>query len=198
MTLKWYDEALENKLSRLFSNVISASPDEAMYLSNKNGKVTLPLISMYRMSNSINWEDYNFAESNLTGWNSGSISSDQDDSIRELIMTKAIPVDLTYQIDIWSSDRETLDHVYHDLVFTLLVRPNIKVDMHNQLSNKIFALRLTGEQYSTDISQFNQSNRLYRYSLTYQVNDARLLYNEELSYKYEDVSINIAIKANRS
>lgn len=185
MTLELYDEAVERKLKKLFPNVIGASPNEAMWSSNKNGKVELPLVSFYRINNPIDWSSYNNAE--LFGTKGYTRSYNDDDN--SIGKTLSISVTLTYQIDLWAADRKTSDQLFQDMVFALILHPNIQLDMKGTEKDKVFSLRLLDSQNSTDIPSFARNNRIYRYTMTYQVNEARLMYQYNDKYPVKEIPI---------
>ena len=185
MTLELYDEALEKKLKKLFPNIIGASPDEAMWSSNKDGKVSLPLISFYRVNNPIDWNNYNNAEVFGTRGYTRSVNEDTG----EIGKTLSISVTLTYQIDLWAADRKTVDQLFQDVLFALLLHPYIELDMSGTEKDKVFSLRLIDSQNSTDIPSFSRNNRIYRYTLTYQVNEARLMYQYNNKYSVKSIPV---------
>lgn len=183
MTLKLYDEALERKLKKIFPNVKSAPPEEALfYSSDSDAKVKLPLITMYRMSNPIDWNSYSFAETN-TGF-------DMSDNDRTL----TISVNINYQIDIWGANRTVVDDLFKDLVFYMIRKPYITLDMQGSEHDKMFSLRLIDDQSASDISSFSDNNRLYRYSLTYEVREARLMQHAKKDYIIHEVPVDIDSK----
>lgn len=189
MTLELYDEAVERKLKKLFDNVIGAPSNEALWSSNKNGKVSLPLISFYRTSNPIDWTNYNNAE--LFG--TKGYRRTYNDETGESTNTLSIAVNISYQIDLWAADRKTVDSLFHDIVFALILHPDIELDMDGTEDNKIFSLRLVDSQNSTDVASFLQTNRIYRYSLTYTINEARLMYQEKSTYITREIPVKTSV-----
>ena len=122
MSLELYDKSLLEKLESLFSNVIMAPTDDAFKRSNEDGKVLLPLISAYRLSNPINMEDYNRYEVF-----SGRLVNIEENS--KLIKQQGLPITITYQIDIWAAKRIHADGLFRELVYHLLTNPNLSIQL---------------------------------------------------------------------
>lgn len=165
-TLELYDEALLQKLKKLYTNVIGTFPDRAMFESNNKSKVSLPLISMYRLQNDINFSGGISHSAVFRGYRTG-------DEQR----TRVIDIDLLYTIDIWADKRNEADQLFYDLVYILWTKPNIMLDMEGTENDKLFSLRLVEQSSSSNLfEQSVENNRIYRYTLTYSVNEAKLMY----------------------
>lgn len=165
-TLELYDEALLQKLKKLYTNVIGTFPDRAMFESNNKSKVSLPLISMYRLQNDINFSGDISHPAVFRGYRTG-------DEQR----TRVIDIDLLYTIDIWADKRNEADQLFYDLVYILWTKPNIMLDMEGTENDKLFSLRLVEQSSSSNLfEQSVENNRIYRYTLTYSVNEAKLMY----------------------
>lgn len=165
-TLELYDEALLQKLKKLYTNVIGTFPDRAMFESNNKSKVSLPLISMYRLQNDINFSGGISHPAVFRGYRTG-------DEQR----TRVIDIDLLYTIDIWADKRNEADQLFYDLVYILWTKPNITLDMEGTENDKLFSLRLVEQSSSSNLfEQSVENNRIYRYTLTYSVNEAKLMY----------------------
>lgn len=170
-TLELYDDAMLKKLKKLYNNVIGTFPDRAMFDSNNESKVSLPLISVYRLSNDIDFSEWVHAET-FRGRRS-------HDSGR----TRSIPIQLLYTIDVWADTRNQADQLFYDIVYILQIKPNIILDMEGTEANKLFSLRLVEQSSSSNLfEQSLEQNRIYRYTLTYTVNMARLLYQVDDGY----------------
>ena len=165
-TLELYDEALLQKLKKLYTNVIGTFPDRAMFESNNKSKVSLPLISMYRLQNDINFSGGISHPAAFRGYRTG-------DEQR----TRVIDIDLLYTIDIWADKRNEADQLFYDLVYILWTKSNIMLDMEGTENDKLFSLRLVEQSSSSNLfEQSVENNRIYRYTLTYSVNEAKLMY----------------------
>lgn len=167
-TLELYDEALGRKLKKLYPRVIGTFPDRALFDSNNSSKVTLPLISYYRLSNDIDMEEFNHPTL-FRGFRS---------NVEQ--RTRSIPIKLLYSIDVWANNRNEVDTLFYDIIYRLMIQPNIVLDMKDSEANKIFSMRLVEQSSSSNLfEQSLQENRIYRYTLTYEVNNARMLYQVE-------------------
>ena len=186
MSLRLYDEALKTKLSEVFDNVVIAPPERAFIDSNKNGKVKLPLISAYRLSNPINFEEYNRYEV-FTGRRSKLTEKNE-----ELIKIQGLPVLITYQIDIWAQSRDIADGIYRELVYYLTVSPDLKVQVPNADKVQDFYLKLSDVDTSTEYDSFDDVNTIHKYTLTYEIDEARLFFHK--NYKYDVVEVDLNFK----
>lgn len=168
MSFELYDHALKRKLELLFENVKMAPPEKAFKRSNKAGKVKLPLISAYRLSNPPNWENYNqhfaffgdYAQRNNN----------------EYILTRGLPITITYQIDIWAYERAHADGIYRELVEYMLRFPNLRIDVPTIDRPQDFVMNLTDVETATDYDDTDERNMIHRYTLTYEVPNALMFY----------------------
>lgn len=203
MSLELYDLALEKKLKNIFENVIMSPPDDAFARSNKEGKVRLPLISAYRMSNEVNWDEFNHPASFRgkptrveyregfkndsqgnpryadVNWKHNPVNSP---SMRRGLdayrVTESVPIKITYQIDIWAQLRKYADEIFRELVFYLLHYPDLLVEIPSVQEPLVFSLQLTDTSTETDY-EFGDTNVIHRYTLTYEVPYAQLFYEPD-------------------
>ena len=203
MSLELYDLALEKKLKNIFENVIMAPPDDAFARSNKEGKVRLPLISAYRMSNEVNWDEFNHPASfrgrpTRVEYREGFKNDDKGNpryadvnwkhnpvnspSMRRGLdtyrLTESVPIKITYQIDIWAQLRKYADEIFRELVFYLLHYPDLLVEIPSVQEPLVFSLQLTDTSTETDY-EFGDTNVIHRYTLTYEVPFAQLFYEPD-------------------
>ena len=173
-SLKLYEIALTEKLKSIFPNVKYASPDEAFNSSNNKGKVKLPLITAYRVENPAMFGEMdNFAEKFR-----GRMTSHTDLTSTNYM---TVAVNLSYQIDIWANDRESLDGLYCELIFYMIRYPNLEITL-DKFSKLSFAMMLTDSESMTDTSSFDELGRLYHMSLTYEIPTAKLFYPKNVTY----------------
>ena len=174
-SLKLYDVSFTDKLKAVFPNTVYSSTDEAFEVASTEGKVKLPLISLYRLENPPLYEEmYNHAESfrgRMTSY-----------SAKSSVSCMTLPVDLSYQIDIWAKSRDQLDTIFCELLFFMKRNPNITINVEG-LGSQDFGTILTDSNTSdTDYSGFKDIGRLYRMSLTYEIPTAKLFYFKNHSY----------------
>ena len=168
--LSIYDSALQKKLLEVFPNIIVAHPDVVMKrASEKDGKISLPMISMYRMANPIKEGEINHFEA-FHGRAAKRISNDH------IELEMALPIEIEYQIDIWAQKRSGADSLFRELVFFLLREPNLVINIPEFERPQIFSMKYESMDQPTDYSSIEESSPIHRYSLTYKVPDARLFY----------------------
>jgi hypothetical protein len=171
VSLELYDKSMSDKLKALFPNTIMAPPEEALGRSNDDtADVKLPLVSVYRISNPINFEEYNRYE--VFSGKVTRMSRQSEDIIRQ----QGLPITITYQIDIWASLRKDADGLYREIVFYLMTHPNLTIKMPNLEEPFNFSLKLTDVDTPTEYSSFSDTGTLHRYTLTYEIDNARLFF----------------------
>ena len=203
MSLELYDLALEKKLKNIFENVIMSPPDDAFARSNKEGKVRLPLISAYRMSNEVNWDEFNHPASfrgkpTRVEYKEGFKNDDQGNpryadvnwkhnpvnnpSMRNGLdvyrITETVPIKITYQIDIWAQLRKYADEIFRELVLHMLHYPDLLVEIPSVQEPLVFSLQLTDTSTETDY-EFGDTNVIHRYTLTYEVPFAQIFFEPD-------------------
>lgn len=175
-----YDKSLTDKLKAVFGNVVYCATDEALSRckkSNESGALKLPLISVYRIGNE--WtNDISYPEL----WQ-GRVNSE---GTRRVL---AFSIDVTYQIDIWSTDRITCDGILCDLIFYLLDNPNLVIEVPNY-DIEDFSVRITGLDTDIDTSSFGETGRLYRNIITLE-SDISIF--RSANTKYTNVVPNVTI-----
>lgn len=183
MTLSLYDEAMNEKLTAMFSNYIMAPPDEAFTRETEDGKVDLPLISAYRISNPINFEEYNGYEVFAGRVTRRNMTSP------DLIRQQGLPVTITYQIDIWATKRTEADGLYREVVFYLMTHPNISVIIPGIEQPFHFSMKLTDTDSPTEYGSFGDNGEIHRYTLTYEIASARMFFQSKNLDLVHDVNV---------
>ena len=166
-----YDEAFREKLVKVFPNVIIAPPELAFVRSEQEGKVQLPLISLYRISNPIDLEDHNMYE-HFSGKRIR-VPEDED----AFLLEKSLSMTINYQLDIWAQWRSLADGLFREIVYYLLRNPNLEIkipEFNGEIST--FALRYLDCDQPTDYESFEDKNIIHRYTLSYEVPRAKLFY----------------------
>lgn len=178
MSLKKYDEALERKLLGVYPNVLMVDDSEAFekYASeHKDGKekveVRLPLISFYRINNPFNFETFG---------NDSHIRRGRY-VIEEKSRIKAFPVNIMYQIDIWSDRKQEVDDIWRELVMFLYEDPEIEVEFDGLSELYSYNTHLVQTDNTTDVATFYDKGRIYRQSINLEVRQAQMLFLSNVS-----------------
>ena len=183
MSFQLYDHAMKRKLETLCHNVKMAPPEKAFKRSNKSGKVELPLVSVYRISNPPNWDNYNQHETFFGRYNRR--------DAEQYTLTEGLPVIITYQIDIWAYEREDADGLYREIMFYFLQNPNLKIDLPTADQQLDFALQLTDVETATDYDDVDDRNMIHRYTLTYELPNARIFMEGRHPPYIKEISIGL-------
>ncbi len=158
--LHLYDNSMINKLKEVFPNVVYAPTDKALSIAtdDKKGNISLPLISVYRLS-----QNLDSSRSYPEAWQ-GRLHN-RVDSANSQLFTQSLPLTLTYQIDIWSTKRIESDSIYVELLFYLIDKPNLTIDIPN-ITVEDFSLNITETDSDIDMESFSEKGRLYRNIIT--------------------------------
>ena len=116
-----YDTALRDKLKEVFDNVIDASEDKALQLSEDGeALVKLPLVSIWRLNNNLSQEVSQFPLKEY--------GRRTNKRVNNAILTNyELTFDIEYQIDVWSDRRSECDDLFSELLLFLLREPNINI-----------------------------------------------------------------------
>lgn len=183
MSLELYDKSMIDKLKSVFGNVVYAPTDEALSRANDDtkGSVQLPLISVYRLDGRLSTESgFLSMPEHATGrWTRS--------QAQKGLLTQSLPMDVVYQIDIWSVERVHADSIYSELLFYLIDQPNLSIDLPN-LCREDFAMTITDTQSEIDMESFKDRGRLYRNTITLE-GTVRVYRQQELDIKTVEFSL---------
>lgn len=172
-----YDEALVNKIkawtqhtdihvygpgetSRLFETLSDVNNDEP---------IKLPLISISRPGGFT-----------VTNPNKQPLSFDgitKEASYEKSLMINAIPIEISYQIDVYTRYQKEADEFVRNLIFNIINFPvvTIKIPYNNADIEHDSSLQLQGEiEDNSDVPERIVSGQFYRYTLNVSLSDAYL------------------------
>lgn len=182
-----YDRAVFDRVHSLYDEVVFSSPEEALKVNAKlhQGKVVLPFIAVWRLPDfSINTDMYNdsFTRTGFTFLKTKNLTNRNKTEDRRVAMY-GLPVTLSYQIDIYSTKRDVCDGLTSELLMEFKQRPYLNVQIHDMGETSVqFNIDLDESVTdNTDISGFNENNRLYRLTITINLTEAVI-------YKIDDYS----------
>lgn len=177
MAVYLYDEALVNKIkawtqhtdihvygpgetSRLFETLSDVNNDEP---------IKLPLISISRPGGFT-----------VTNPNKQPLSFDgitKEASYEKSLMINAIPIEISYQIDVYTRYQKEADEFVRNLIFNIINFPvvTIKIPYNNADIEHDSSLQLQGEiEDNSDVPERIVSGQFYRYTLNVSLSDAYL------------------------
>ena len=190
-----YDKALYDLIHSLYEYVYYGSTDEIFSINAKknNGKVVLPFIGIYRLPDfSINTEMAN--DSFLRrGYHMKSTKDRQIELPKQMVAMHGLPVTLESQIDVYATKRDVCDGLTAELLMYLRENPWINVQIMD-MGKVVVQFNLEVDESvtdNTDIMGFDETNRMYRLSLTvrypeaviYRIDEYRRV--EEIEIEYE-------------
>ena len=185
-----YDNAIVDKFKSLFqdSRITVQPPENAIrYVAQlSNDDVTFPLISLNRTSWSLRSSDISWAQSRTGVAN----RINEDNTISVM---RAIPIQMEYQLDIYTVDRLTNDEIYRELIFYFIKNPTLEVEIPYTVDGKhVFNFDINPDiTDNSDTVEHVNKGVLYRYTSTWVVKDAYLFegtdeYNRVAKIRIED------------
>ena len=207
MSVIYYDTALKEKLKEVFNNTFFATTEEAFKECARvnNGKVKLPLISVFRpMGFTINTSRYNEHEFR-TGY---FIKKVKEPPKAEMRVLKALPVRLQYQVDVWTVTKASCDRLTEELIMWLqydpyirFVNPVVELMKYDEVEGEVektieAALKIEKTiQDNSDVLSFEDRGRYYRNTFEIFFDEPRLFsysnfkkFADEIPVDYIDLS----------
>lgn len=173
MSLKCYDEAIMEKVKKVFPNVTWADEEGALNRNaEKDNKLvaTLPLITLYRTNNTFNFEQFG----NDSHTRRGRYVLPSEERI------KAFPVNIYYQMDIYSDKRVEVDDIWREIIQFFYTDPEIDVHFEGLEIPYKYVVWLVDTDNTTDVSSFSDRGRIHRQTINLEVRQAQMLFTKYL------------------
>ena len=176
MALKDFDIAFTSKIKAWFSNTIYANTaivyNVAYNLVDDASTVLkFPLISIYRPSGFSPADAQNFSARKR------GIEYYYNEETKKSILARFITVNLAYQLDIYAKTPEMLDDITENIMQALNLDQGILITQHDVKNDQDYI-----EQYDityttgpAELSEFQNDDRVYHYSIVYSILNARIL-----------------------
>ena len=177
MGIRFYDEAIVNKIQKWIKDpkMVVLKPNEVSRLfqikadQNNDKPLTLPLVSIARDPNVV-----------LKTPVKTKLSSDGYKSIYTkdgVLLLNAIPIDISYQLDIYTKKYEEGDEYIRNFIFNFINHPKmvITIPYNNSNLEHVCNIRLDGSVTdNSDISEHLFSDQFTRWTLKINIDDAFL------------------------
>lgn len=198
MSVYLYDEALIQKLKNWTANtqIHIYGPDDARQLFEVIGDETsdkpiqLPIISI-RRSASFSILNPNKKPQTYDGMRMRSTSNDE-----KMLKVSAIPIQVSYQLDIYCRYRKEADMLARSLIFNIVNHPTLSIIIpYNDANLEYYGnMRVSSEvEDNSDIPERFVPGQFTRLTLNVAIDDAYLWdarYRENLSFELTDVQVN--------
>ena len=181
MSLAAYDEGLLSYLKEAlsFDNIINSAESKAFdNISDKTEgvQVKFPMISFWRIANPVAIE----GGGNFPMRHRGKLMSSDTESSTG-VRWRALPVNLSYQITIWSDRRREVDDIYRELIMYLMTdNPHIVVKLEGMDTPEEFVVQVIDTDTSTDVDSFSDKGRIYTQNIMVDIPEAQLLFSREI------------------
>lgn len=174
--LKDFDIAFTNKIKAYWSNTIYANTAIVYNVAynlveDPTVQLKFPLISIYRPTGFELAPHQNFAarKRGLTLY--------YNESTGKAINVRYVIANLPYQIDIYAKSPEVLDDMTEELIQALSLDSKLEVSQYDSENNVYFTdtYDITYSAGPNEQSEFQNDDRVYHYSLLYNINNAYLI-----------------------
>ena len=190
MSLYAYDEGLLKYLKEAlnFSNIINSA--ESVAFSNiveegeekKNLKIEVPMISFWRTANPLSIE----GGGPFGLRHRGRLIGQDDDKTHRW---RALPINISYQITIWSDKRREVDDIFRELMMYMITdNPHIEVKFDGRNTPEKFLIEVTDTDDGTDIDGFDERGRLYMTHILIDIKEAQLIF-DRYSPRAKDIPV---------
>lgn len=174
--LKDFDNAFTNKIKGWFSNTIYANTAiiyNVAYnlVDDPTTELRFPLISIYRPTGFSLSPNQNFAAKRQ----GIEYFYNQDDNKSSL--ARFITANLPYQLDIYTKSPEDLDDITENIMQALNFDPTLTVHQRDGETGNDYVERydITYNNGPVEQSEFQNGDRIYHYSVVYEISNARLV-----------------------
>ena len=185
MAIRFYDEALVNKIQKWDkdSRLHILKPEETSRLfsikadENNDKPIELPLIALSRGTNvtllNVNKHAMSFGGMKVLNFD----EKGNEKKEKSVFLLNAIPIQLEYQLDIYTRDLVEADEYMRNFVFNFVNLPNLEIEIpynNTRLHHKSTIHLENVVQDNSDIPQRLFPSQFTRYTLSLVVDDAYL------------------------
>lgn len=174
--LKDFDNAFTNKIKNWYSNTIYANTAIVYNIaynlvSDATTELRFPLISIYRPTGFNLRPDQNFAARRQ------GIEYFYNQEDNKSSLARFLTVTLPYQLDIYTKSPEDLDDITENIMQALNFDPTLTVSQKDDETGEYFTERydITYNNGPVEQSEFQHGDRVYHYSIVYEITNARLV-----------------------
>lgn len=174
--LKDFDVAFTKKVRTWFSNTIYANTALVYNVAynlvdDPTTELKFPLISIYRPTGFSLNNEQNFAAKRQ------GIEYYYNAETNDNALARFLSVSLSYQLDIYTKSPEDLDDITEDIMQAFNFDPTLTVVQQNDLVDTDYSERydIIYNNGPVEQSEFSNDDRVYHYSLVYEIPNARLV-----------------------
>lgn len=178
MAIRYYDEAIVDKINKWFtsSKIKVIKPNETnrffeMTAHTSKDKITLPLISISRDTS------FSLLQNKKTSLSYNGVKLNSDKLTNKVSQLNAIPILITYQIDIFTQFFEDGDNLLRELIFNLVNKPTIKITIpYNGTDYEhIASIKLNSQiTDNSDVDLKLFPDQFTRWTIVFEIQDAYL------------------------
>ena len=202
--LSMFHEALAEKIKSVFNgNVILSPVDEAFdyAIRQDSGELKFPFISLYPSPNieiSSKNNNYNAIQFGSPMYSEVPIYDKQGECTgttnKVSKNVKNLYINIEYQIDIWSINRQTVEEVTQELIFWLYENREMSIKYYGQ---ELFFTFIIGDNIvdNSDLLNYETNNNIYRMTLNIMVTGS--IFRTENYFNVLNTQIDISYLENK-
>lgn len=186
-----FDKAFLSKIKKVWPNTQYAHLAIAYYnvydsVNDPTSKLELPLLNIYRPTGYEVKPGQNLA-ARLQGLH---LTTETNPPID--YMVRFVSAELNYQIDIYAATPESMEEVVNDIIHMMSLSPTLTVKQEDKTKKLVYEIDydITYSNGPVDGSEFDDGQRLYRSSIVYQIQNARLV-----NFKKAELVTSVKLKA---
>lgn len=207
MAIRFYDEALANKIENWINdpNLHVYRPEEVSWMLQQKGDeandrpITLPFVALSRETQ-IDIINPNRVPLSYEGLTVRLYDNDTNEEVhlKSAYKLNAIPVRLSYQLDIYTKGMAEADEYLRNFIFNLINYPKVLITIpYNgvNLEHKSFIQVLSQVEDNSDIPQRLYPGQFTRFTIRFTIDDAYLFsVIDKRNLSIEGISLNVVTK----
>jgi hypothetical protein len=179
--LKDFDIAFTNKIKAWYSNTIYANT-AVIYnvaynlVDDATVQLRFPLISIYRPNG------FEMLPTQTFGATRKGIEYFYNNQTHKSSHARFLTVNLPYQLEVYTKSPEDLNDITENLMQALNFDPTVEVTQLNESNDEDYIERydITYSNGPSEQSEFQNDDRVYHYSIVYEIRNARLVNFKEV------------------
>lgn len=179
--LQIYDKALENLLSKYFSNVVIISEDESNKVtkatSEKYKNIDPPYISILR-SVEFDMPDSHMGKKYIKSGIAKSVNKDNGTTK----YLKMLDIKLKYDLFIWDDTQNSADNVLSDLIYVLTTYPKLQIEspFNSEFELSEFYTYVELLSFASENNKQNEAGLRKGYSVNIELTGAKFYYSSDI------------------
>ena len=181
MSVYFYDKAITDRIRTVIGDPdVHIITSEKMFTKSKDAHddPEMPAISLYRSGFSLST-----LNKNIVMYRRGRY--ERDPETHSLYFTQALPISITYQVDVWTRTREQNDEFVRELLWYFTLFPEHRIQLTYENFNQSVGFNVfLGDQVidNSEINEFENRGQYYRSTFEISVDEAQIFMVRKTDY----------------